>query len=110
MEKLRQTMLFIPGNNPGMVQNGVVFDSDSVIFDLEDAVSLKEKDTARILLKHALVNIDYGSVEVVVRINALDSDLLNEDLEAIVKPQLDTILVPKINTADDIKQVDEILT
>lgn len=110
MEKLRQTMLFIPGNNPGMVQNGVVFDSDAVIFDLEDAVSLKEKDTARILLKNALVNIDYSSVEVVVRINGLDSNLLRKDLAAVVQPQLDTILAPKINKAAEIKEIDQILT
>jgi len=110
MGKLRKTMLFIPGNNPGMVQNGVVFNSDSVIFDLEDAVSLNEKDTARILLKHALKNIDFSSTEVVVRINGLDSNLVRDDLEAVVQPQLDTILVPKVNTADQIKEIDKILT
>lgn len=110
MEKLRQTMLFIPGNNPGMVQNGAVFDCDSVMFDLEDAVSLNEKDTARTLLKYALANVDYGSVEVVVRTNTLASDLLKEDLKAIVQPQLDAILMPKISKADDIKKVDDLLS
>lgn len=110
MDILRQTMLFIPGNNSGMVQNGSVFQSDSIIFDLEDAVSLNQKDTARTLLKHALTNIDYGQTEVIVRINALDSDFFNKDLEYIVQSQLDAVLVPKTNLPEDIKQIDNILS
>lgn len=47
---LRRTMLFIPGNNPGMLQNGGVFGADSVILDLEDAVAPQEKDAARFLV------------------------------------------------------------
>ena len=54
MITLRRTMLFLPGNNPAMLQNGGVFGADSVILDLEDAVSPREKDAARRLVAGAL--------------------------------------------------------
>jgi len=56
---LRRSMLFMPGNNPGMLQTAEVFGSDSIILDLEDAVSLGEKDAARILIKGALKTFNY---------------------------------------------------
>ena len=49
MEKLRRTMLYVPGNNAGMVKDAHIYRSDSVMFDLEDSVSINEKDSARIL-------------------------------------------------------------
>ena len=71
--QLRRTMLFIPGNNPAMLQNGGVFGADSVILDLEDAVAPNEKDAARYLVSHALRTVDYGESEKTVRINPLDT-------------------------------------
>ncbi|NLY09210.1 MAG: hypothetical protein GXZ11_04830 [Tissierellia bacterium] len=49
MYKLRRTMMFIPGNNPAMITDGHLYGPDSLIFDLEDATALKEKDSARFL-------------------------------------------------------------
>ena len=51
---MRRSLLFIPGNNPAMLQNCDVFDSDAVIIDLEDAVSVTEKDAARALVSEFL--------------------------------------------------------
>ena len=51
---MRRTMLFLPGNNPRMLMNGGVLGADSIIFDLEDAVSPDEKDAARILVRNAM--------------------------------------------------------
>ena len=99
--KLRRTMLFIPGNNPGMLQNGGVFGADSVILDIEDAVAPTEKDAARFLIAHALRTVDYGCSEKVVRINPLDT-FAAEDIKAIVPCRPDTILVPKVESAEDI--------
>ncbi len=101
---LRRSMLFIPGNNPGMLQNGGVFGADSVILDLEDAVAPMEKDAARFLVAHALRTVDYGSSEKVVRINPLDTFAV-EDIKAIVPCCPDAILVPKVESAGDIHQV-----
>jgi citrate lyase subunit beta/citryl-CoA lyase len=50
VKRLRRSLLFIPANVPGMLQNADVFEADSIIFDLEDAVSINEKGSARILL------------------------------------------------------------
>ncbi len=99
--KLRRSMLFIPGNNPGMLQNGGVFGADSVILDLEDAVAPTEKDAARFLIAHALRTVDYGCSEKVIRINPLDT-FAAEDIKAIVPCCPDTILVPKVESAEDI--------
>ncbi len=84
MKRLRRSMLFIPGNHPGMLQNADIFGSDSVIFDLEDAVSIREKDSARNLVKHAIKSVDFGETEVVVRVNPLDTKQGPEDIKAMV--------------------------
>jgi citrate lyase subunit beta/citryl-CoA lyase len=102
--RLRRTMLFIPGNNPGMLQNGDVFGADSVILDLEDAVAPQEKDAARLLVAHALKTVEYGSSEKVVRINPLDS-FGAEDIKAIVPCQPDALLVPKVESVQDMEEV-----
>ena len=99
--KLRRSMLFIPGNNPGMLQNGGVFGADSVILDLEDAVAPMEKDAARFLIAHALKTVDYGDSEKVIRINPLDT-FAAEDIKAVVPWGPDAILVPKVESAADI--------
>ncbi len=102
--RLRRTMLFIPGNNPGMLQNGGLFGADSVILDLEDAVAPQEKDAARWLVAEALKNVAYGSSEKVVRINPLDTFGV-QDMQAIVPCQPDVLLVPKVESVEDIEAV-----
>ena len=52
--KARRSMLFVPGDNPAMLSTAFVYKPDSVMFDLEDAVSPREKDSARLLVFHAL--------------------------------------------------------
>ena len=69
MERLRRTMMFVPGNNPGMMADAHIYGPDSIMLDLEDSVSMHEKDTARLLVYNALKTIDYGDTEMVVRIN-----------------------------------------
>ncbi|MGL5245260.1 MAG: aldolase/citrate lyase family protein, partial [Sarcina sp.] len=54
MYKLRRTMMYVPGNNPGMVKDAQIYGADSIMFDLEDSVSLNEKDAARLLVFNAL--------------------------------------------------------
>lgn len=95
MKRLRRTMLFMPGNNPSMLQSADILGADSIILDLEDAVSLTEKDSARILVREAVKNLHYQGVEVVVRINPLDTEYAMEDIENIARVKPDTILVPK---------------
>lgn len=109
MKKLRRTMLFMPGNNPGMLQNAPILGADAVILDLEDAVSLTEKDAARELVKGAIKTVDYSKVELVVRINPLDTEFGPTDLEAMARVKPDTILVPKA-TREQLIEADAIIT
>lgn len=107
--KLRRTMLFMPGNNPGMLQTAAVFGSDAVIFDLEDAVALTEKDAARVLISEALKTIKYGNVEVVVRINPLSTPYAEKDVDVIARLKPDAILLPKA-CPEDVAELDRRLT
>ena len=109
MKRLRRTMLFMPGNNPGMLQNAGILGADSVILDLEDAVSLTEKDSARILVREAIKNIDYLNVEIVVRVNPFDTEYAEEDINEIASVKPDTILIPKA-TEEAVKKADEMIT
>lgn len=110
MVKLRRTMMFIPGNNPSMVSEGHIYGSDSIMFDLEDSVSLREKDAARRLVFNALQSVDYGDVEKVVRVNGLDTIYGALDIEYMVKAGIDVIRLPKTDTADDVVQVDNLVS
>jgi len=101
-EKLRRTMMFVPGNNPGMIKDAYIFNCDCIMFDLEDSVSYAEKDAARSLVFHALTTIDYGDKELVVRVNALNTSIGIDDLEAMVRAHIDVIRLPKTETAEDI--------
>lgn len=106
--KFRRTMLFIPGNNPGMLQTADVFGADSIIFDLEDAVALTEKDAARALVKEALLTNCYGDSEVVIRINPFSSPFAIEDINVIARLKPSAILLPKA-TPEDMRMLDEAL-
>lgn len=108
MGALRRTMLFIPGNNPGMIQNAGVLGADSIILDLEDAVSLSEKDSARVLVGKAIRTVDFGDSEIVVRINPLNTVFGPLDLEAMAAVKPHAILVPKADEAQ-IRQASDTL-
>ena len=92
---MRRSLLFIPSNNPGMLESSSLFGSDSVIFDLEDSVSVSEKDNSRNLLISFLNSKEKLNLEVVVRINDSDTPFYYADLEAVVTPKIDTIMLPK---------------
>ena len=102
MTKLRRSMLFVPGNNPGMMSDAHIYGSDALMFDLEDSVTLREKDAARLLVYHALKTIHYGECERVVRVNPLSTPFGKADIEAMVAAGAEVIRLPKSETAQDI--------
>ena len=71
--RLRRTMMFMNAQKPGLIKDAYIYGCDSIMLDLEDAVAENQKDAARFSLYHALTTIDYGSTEVIVRINGLDT-------------------------------------
>lgn len=109
MERLRRTMMFLPGSNAGMVKEAYIYGADSLMFDLEDAVAVTEKDSARLLVYNAIKTVDYGNTELVVRINALDSPYGRDDIEAVVRAGVHVIRLPKTETAQDVLDVEAVI-
>ena len=108
--KLRRSMLFVPGSNAAMISNTFIYKPDAIMFDLEDAVALKEKDSARILVAHALQHPLYQEIETVVRVNPLDSEFGLNDLNAVVRAGVDVVRMPKTETAQDVVDMDLAIT
>ena len=98
--------MFVPGNNPGMMADAHIYGPDSIMLDLEDSVTMAEKDAARLLVYNALKTIDYGDTEMVVRINPLNTPYGKKDVEAVVKAGVDVIRMPKTETADEVREVE----
>lgn len=107
-DRLRRSRLYLPGNEPKFFINAALHRPDAVILDLEDSVSPEEKDAARLLVRKALQAVDFLQSERMVRINQLPLGLA--DLAAIVPARPDLILVPKVESADQIREVDDALS
>lgn len=102
---MKTVLLFVPGNNPAMVQNAGILGADTLIFDLEDAVAQTEKDSGRQLVKHALSQLRYPGCELTVRINSLDTDYWRDDIKLLSEVNLDGLVVPKVESAEQIEEV-----
>lgn len=103
MKPLR-TLLFVPGNRPKMLEKARTLPADAVILDLEDAVPLAEKPTARSMVREALQAGAYAP-EIGVRINALSTGLGELDLKETFGPQVRAICLPKAENPDDVERL-----
>jgi citrate lyase subunit beta/citryl-CoA lyase len=107
---LRRSLLYVPGNMPSMLQNIPIFAADAVIIDLEDAVPLSEKDAARRLVRRFLETYRDRRQEVLVRINALDTEWGYDDLREVLPAMPDGIRLPKADTPEIVERLDTFLT
>ena len=98
--------MFVPGNNPGMMQDAFIYGPDSIMLDLEDSVTMAEKDAARLLVHNALKTIDYGNTEMVVRIIPINTAYGMKDVEAVVIAGVHVIRMPKTETAEEVREVE----
>lgn len=89
-----RSMLFIPGNQPGMVQNADVLGAEALILDLEDAVALEEKDAARVLLEEMLSVFPFTR-DVFIRVNPMDTPFFTGDVALCAALPVTGILLPK---------------
>ena len=108
-EKLRRSVMYAAGNNPGLLQNAAIYGADSVIFDVEDSVSVMEKDSARQLVYHALTRLKFPC-EIGVRINHISTPWGYSDLEYLLPAKPDYIRLPKGESGDEIRDIDKIIT
>lgn len=95
MKRQRRSLLFISGNSPKSIQEAPVFNPDAVVFDLGDRVAIQDKDSARYLVKEALSFLDYSKVEVMVRINPLDTEFGTKDIDLIARVKPGALIIPK---------------
>ena len=102
-DRLRRSRLYIPGSEPKYFINAALHGADGIILDLEDSVHPSEKDAARLLVRNALRAVDFARCERMVRINQLPLGLA--DLDEIVPESPDLILIPKVETADQVIEV-----
>jgi len=107
MKPLR-TALFTPGNRLERAEKAVGLGADAVIIDLEDAVPIAEKESSRVLVRKVLE--EHPGKRMYVRINALNTPFANEDLEAVVSKNLNGIMLPKVESTEDIFEIDRLLT
>jgi citrate lyase subunit beta/citryl-CoA lyase len=103
-ERFRRSRLYLPGNEPKHFLNARLHKPDGIILDLEDAVAPTEKDAARLMVRNALRAVDFGQCERMIRINQGERGLA--DVDAVVPQNVHVILIPKVETAEQVKAVD----
>lgn len=105
----RRSVLYMPGSRARALEKARSLPADSLILDLEDAVNPTEKLAARALVTEAVEAGGFGGREVVIRINGLDTDWGRDDLKAACSAGPDAVLIPKVEAADDIHQIEGML-
>ncbi len=101
-ERPLRSVLYIPASKARALVKAATLETDAIIFDLEDAVSPDEKVAARDLLVQALADNNYGVRTKIVRINGLDTEWGQADAEAIQGCDIDAVLLPKVETTDQL--------
>src|SRR5258707_10877963 len=107
--RLRRSVLFLPGSNPRALEKARGLPADGLIFDLEDAVAPDAKAVARDTVAASVAAGGYGKRELLLRVNALTSPWGYADLEAAARIGVDAVLLPKVESADAVRQAATIL-
>jgi len=110
MSNLFRSLVFVPGNNPRFLEKAKSLPADIVCFDLEDSVPDKEKKKARTLIKNTLKQRSKYSPDVFVRTNSPESGKIVADLKEIVQKGIDGIVIPKVNSAKELKKIEKIIS
>jgi len=105
-----RSLLYVPGNRAAWMEKAAGYGADCLILDLEDSVPDQEKVAARPLVKSAVAALKARGQAAMVRINPFATGLTLDDLEGILCPELTAVTVPKIETADDMRELDVLLT
>lgn len=100
----RFSRLYLPGNSPSLMINAGIHNPDGIILDLEDAVAPSKKYEARFLVRNALRNVDFYGAERMVRINQMPMGI--EDLDYIIPHNVNLILLPKCEKAEQIIELE----
>ncbi|MCH8012909.1 MAG: citrate lyase ACP [Candidatus Marinimicrobia bacterium] len=104
-DRFRRSRLYIPGNQPKLMLNAGIHKPDGIILDLEDSVPPSEKNATRYVVRNALRSVNFFGAERMVRINQGEMGI--KDLEFLLPHNVHVILIPKVESADQIKAVDK---
>lgn len=105
----RRSVLYMPGSNARALEKAKGLAADALILDLEDAVSPDAKETAREQVCAAASEGGYGKREILIRVNGLSTPWGYQDVAAAAKSGADAILIPKVESADMVRQVEAIM-
>lgn len=111
-ERLERSVLLVPASNWGMIQKTAASPADAVCIDLEDAVTVDEKEASRANVVRAYRELDFGQKLRMYRINGLDTYYAYRDLIDVVEAAgdcIDLIVVPKVNRPEDVYVVETLL-
>ena len=104
-DRFRFSRLYLPGNTPNMMLNAGIHNPDGIILDLEDSVAPAKKEEARLLVRNALLQVNFYGAERMVRINQGQRGL--EDLKYVIPYNVHLLLVPKCEDAVYIQKLDK---
>ena len=107
--RLRRSVLFMPASNARALEKARSLPADGLIFDLEDAVAPDAKRAARDGVTQALARGNYGRRELLLRVNALTTEWGHADLVAAAGMPIDAVLLPKVESADAVRQAEAVL-
>jgi citrate lyase subunit beta/citryl-CoA lyase len=105
----RRSVLYMPGANERALEKAKGLEADALIFDLEDAVAPDAKAEARDRVCAAAADEGYGRREITIRVNGLDTEWHADDVAAVAKAGPAGMVVPKINSVDDVHAVEQAL-
>jgi len=105
----RRALLYMPGDDWKKIVKGLSLDVDCICMDMEDGVALSRKSEARTTVCKALSELNFGTKEKLLRINAIGSGLEQDDLQAVLPCCPDGIVIPKIESLDQIRWGSEII-
>lgn len=104
-----RSSLFVPAHRESLIPKALASGADSLIMDLEDACPPAEKANGRKAARNAMENLDWGRAKATIRINGMDTQFWQEDLDAIVCKQLYMIRVPKAETAEQVMNISSVI-
>jgi len=109
--RIRRSLLFMPGDSRRKIEKGTTFAADSLIMDLEDAIALNRKESARRDLAETLHGVDFQGRERLVRINQIIPGwIYTQDIEATIAARPDGYVLPKVDSAEQVTHISELLT
>jgi len=108
--RIQRSELAVPATSPQFFLKAANGPADSLFLDLEDAVAPSRREEARANAVEALNTVDWGGKTVSVRVNGLTTPWAISDIIAVARcPRLDMVLIPKVETAEDVRFVDRLL-